>query len=46
MRHSKEKNNDRFNDHWPFLFNAVINSFDLREIELIGLGKLFTDPYL
>jgi hypothetical protein len=34
MRHSKEKNNDRFNDRWPFLFNAVIYSFDLQEIEL------------
>jgi hypothetical protein len=36
MRHSKEKNNDRFNDRWPFLFNAVIDSFDLWEIELTG----------
>jgi hypothetical protein len=36
MRHKKEKNNDRFNDRWPFLFNAVIDSFDLREIELTG----------
>jgi hypothetical protein len=36
MQHSKEKNNDRFNDRWSFLFNAVIDSFDLREIELIG----------
>jgi hypothetical protein len=34
MRHSKEKNNDRFNDRWHFLFNVVIDSFDLREIEL------------
>jgi exonuclease III len=34
LRHSKEKNKDRFNDRWPFLFNAVIDSFDLREIEL------------
>jgi hypothetical protein len=36
MRHSKEKNNDRFNDRWPFLFYVVIDSFDLREIELTG----------
>jgi hypothetical protein len=36
MRHSKEKNNDRCNDCWPFLFNAVIDSFDLLEIELMG----------
>ena len=36
MRHSKEKNKDNFNPRWPFLFNAVIDSFDLREIELTG----------
>jgi hypothetical protein len=36
MRHSKEKNNDRFNGHCSFLFNAVIDSFDLHEIELMG----------
>lgn len=36
LRSSKEKNNDRYNDRWPFLFNAVIDSFDLREIELSG----------
>src|SRR5438105_279438 len=34
MCNSKEKNNNRFNYHWPFLFNAIIDSFDLREIEL------------
>jgi hypothetical protein len=36
IRNSKEKNNDRYSDKWPFLFNAVIDSFDLREIELSG----------
>src|SRR6266508_3833486 len=36
MRHSTEKNNNRFNYRWPFLFNAVIDSFDLREITLSG----------
>jgi hypothetical protein len=36
MRNSKEKNNDRFNNRWTFLFNAVIDSFDLREIDLTG----------
>src|SRR5437667_109135 len=36
MRHNKEKNNNRFHYRWPFLFNAVIDSFDLREIELTG----------
>jgi hypothetical protein len=28
--------NDRFEERWPFLFNAVIDSLDLREIELSG----------
>src|SRR6266540_5971717 len=36
MRYSKEKNNNRFHYRWPFLFNAVIDSFDLREIVLTG----------
>src|SRR6266498_5209622 len=34
MRSSKEKKKDNFNNCWPFLFNAVIDSFDLSEIEL------------
>jgi hypothetical protein len=36
IKNSKEKNNDRYSDKWPFLFNAIIDSFDLREIELSG----------
>jgi hypothetical protein len=36
LRNSKEKNNNRYSERWPFLFNAVIDSFDLREIELTG----------
>jgi exonuclease III len=36
IRKSQEKNNNRYNDKWPFLFNAVINSLDLRELELSG----------
>jgi hypothetical protein len=36
MRNNKEKNNNRFNDRLPFLFNAAIDSFDLREIDLTG----------
>jgi hypothetical protein len=36
MRNNKEKNNDRYSDRWPFLFNAVIDSFDLWEIKLSG----------
>jgi hypothetical protein len=34
LRNSKEKNNNIYNDRWPFLFNAVIDSFDLRKVEL------------
>jgi endonuclease/exonuclease/phosphatase family metal-dependent hydrolase len=34
LRSSKDKNIDRYIDHWPFLFNTVIDSFDLREIDL------------
>jgi hypothetical protein len=36
MRHGREKNKNNFNPRWPFLFNAVIDSFELREIELSG----------
>jgi hypothetical protein len=36
IRNSNEKNNDRFQERWPFLFNAVIDSLDLREIDLSG----------
>jgi len=36
MRHSKEKNKKKFNPRWPFLFNAVIDSFDLWQIDLEG----------
>ena len=43
MRHSKEKNKDNFNSHWPFLFNAVIDSFDLWEIDLTGRQYTFAN---
>jgi hypothetical protein len=36
MIHNREKNKNNFKPRWPFLFNAVIDSFDLREIELSG----------
>ena len=48
MRHGKEKNKVSFNPRRPFLFNAVIDSFDLREIELTGRqftwANSLTDP--
>jgi hypothetical protein len=31
-----EKNTVSYNDRWPFLFNAVIDSLNLREIEMSG----------
>jgi hypothetical protein len=32
----KWKNNDRYDDRWPFLFNVVINTLNLRELEVSG----------
>jgi exonuclease III len=34
IRRPDEKNNDNYNDRWPFMFNAVIDSLNLRELEL------------
>jgi hypothetical protein len=36
IRGRKEKNNNRYDDRWSFLFNAVINNLNLREIKLSG----------
>jgi exonuclease III len=36
MRRQEDKNKPNFNAHWPFVFNAIIESLDLREIELSG----------
>ena len=36
LRFSHEKSRGRFDTHWPFLFNAVIDSLDLREVTMIG----------
>jgi hypothetical protein len=36
IQHKEEKNNNNFNTRWPFLFNAIIESLDLREIALSG----------
>ena len=32
----QDKNNDNYNDRWPFLFNAIIDAVNLRELELSG----------
>jgi hypothetical protein len=36
IRNPSEKNNARFDDRWPFLFNAIIDGLDLRELEMSG----------
>jgi hypothetical protein len=36
LRNHEEKNNDNYNPRWPFIFNAIIESLDLREIVLSG----------
>jgi len=36
IRSPSEKNNANYSDRWPFLFNAVIDSLNLRELELTG----------
>jgi hypothetical protein len=36
LRFHHEKSKGQFDDHWPFLFNAVIDSLDLREVTMIG----------
>jgi hypothetical protein len=36
IRRPHEKNKDNFNAHWPFVFNAIIESLNLREIVLPG----------
>jgi hypothetical protein len=43
IRNQKEKNNNRYNDRWSSLFNAVINSLDLRELELSGRQFTWTN---
>ena len=36
IRNPQEKNNDNYNAHWPFVFNAIIESLNLKEIHLSG----------
>ena len=36
IRRPDEKNNDNYSDRWPFMFNAVIDTLNLREIDLTG----------
>src|SRR5215216_1289594 len=36
IRRRDEKNNDNFNGRWSMMFNMIIESLSLREIELTG----------
>ena len=36
IRCKDEKNNNNFDARWPFMFNAIIENLDLREIALSG----------
>jgi hypothetical protein len=36
LRKPEEKSSDNFNPRWPFMFNAIIESLNLREIVLSG----------
>jgi exonuclease III len=36
MRRKEDKSNNNFDTRWPFIFNAIIESLDLREIALSG----------
>jgi mannosylglycoprotein endo-beta-mannosidase len=36
IRRKEDKNKNNFNERWPFIFNAIIESLDLREIALSG----------
>jgi hypothetical protein len=34
LRHPSEKNNDHYQTRWPFLFNVVIDSLNMKEIQM------------
>jgi hypothetical protein len=36
LRHLSEKNNTNYDARWPFLFNAVIDGLNLKELEMSG----------
>src|SRR6266511_1311247 len=36
IHNPSKNNNNRFNSTWPFLFNAVIESLNLKELEMSG----------
>ena len=36
IRGPNEMNNSNYNDRWPFLFNAIIDAFNYRELAMTG----------
>ena len=40
LGYEEEKNNDRFDTHWPLLFNVVIDNLNQREASMSG--RMFT----
>ena len=36
LRSPTENNNDNYDHRWPFLFNAIIDGLNLRELEMSG----------
>jgi hypothetical protein len=34
IRNPSEKNNSRYNDRWPLLFNAIFETLNFRELEM------------
>jgi hypothetical protein len=36
LKHPHEKNNDNFDQRWPFLFNVVIDGLNLKELNMTG----------
>jgi hypothetical protein len=43
LRRQEEKNNENFNARWPFIFNVIIESLDLRDIVLSGIQFTWTN---
>jgi hypothetical protein len=41
LRFQYEKSKGHFDSYWPFLFNVIIDSLDLREVSMTG-RQLFT----
>jgi hypothetical protein len=40
----EDKCNNNFNPQWPFIFNAIIENLNLREIALYGRQFIWASP--